>query len=290
MSVSYFLVLAAIGFIAQLIDGSLGMAYGVSTSTLLLSVGLAPALASASIHIAELGTTAFSAVSHWRFGNVDRSKILWMGLPGGIAAFLGAVVLTSISADAARPWIAMLLAILGIYILIKFAFRKLAPVVERPISPKLLTPLSVVAGFLDAVGGGGWGPLATPTLIASGRMTPAKVVGTVDTSEFFVALGASLGFLVALNIHEVPWQIVGALLLGGVVAAPLAAYMVRLLPVRVMGTAVGGTILITNVLTILKTFGLPINLLYLLAIFLAIPMIRAILLSRKQGIVPLQQK
>lgn len=255
-----FLVLAAIGFCAQLIDGSLGMAYGVSTSTLLLSAGLAPALASASIHIAELGTTAFSALAHWRFGNVDRGKILWLGLPGAAAAFAGAVVLTSLSAAAARPWVAAVLAGLGVYILIRFGFNaRKRPVVERPIASRFLWPLGLIAGFMDAVGGGGWGPIATPTLLASGRMRPARVVGTVDTSEFLVALGASAGFLFALDFAQVPWTIVGALLLGGVVAAPLAAYLVRLVPVRVMGTAVGGMILIVNIRTLLAAWSLPVN-------------------------------
>src|SRR5690554_1408570 len=189
-------MLAAIGFVAQLIDGSLGMAYGVSTSTLLLSVGLAPVVASASIHLAELGTTASSALSHWRFGNVDRGKVLWLGLPGAAAAFTGAVALSSVSAAVARPWVEVILAGLGVHILIRFAFRAgRQPVTERPIARRFMVPLGLVAGFMDALGGGGWGPIATPTLLASGRMQPARVVGTVDTSEFLVALGASAGFL-----------------------------------------------------------------------------------------------
>ncbi|HEX6989596.1 MAG TPA: sulfite exporter TauE/SafE family protein, partial [Bacillota bacterium] len=253
-----FFTLVVIGFVAQLIDGSLGMAYGVSTSTLMLSVGLVPALASASIHLAELGTTASSALSHWRFGNVDRGKVLWLGLPGAVAAFFGAVALSSFSAQAARPWVAVILAVLGIHILIRFAFRsRTKPVVERPIAQRFLVPLGLVAGFMDALGGGGWGPIATPTLLASGRMQPARVVGTVDTSEFLVALGASAGFLLALDFRHVPWVIVGALLLGGVVAAPVAAYLVRLVPVRIMGTAVGGLILITNARTLLAAWSLP---------------------------------
>lgn len=279
-----FLVLVAIGFIAQLIDGSLGMAYGVSTSTLLLSIGLVPALASASIHIAELGTTAFSALSHWRFGNVDRGKILWLGIPGAAAAFFGAVALSSVSGDAARPWVAVILAGLGIYILIRFAFRsKAAPVAERPIAARFLWPLGLVAGFMDAVGGGGWGPIATPTLLASGRMRPARVVGTVDTSEFLVALGASAGFLLALDFHQVPWTIVGALLIGGVVAAPLAAYLVRLVPVRIMGAAVGGVILLTNIRTLLQAWNLPPAGVYLLIglVWLA-ALVHAVLLTRKE--------
>ncbi|HEX6990216.1 MAG TPA: sulfite exporter TauE/SafE family protein [Bacillota bacterium] len=277
-----FFTLVIIGFIAQLIDGSLGMAYGVSTSTLMLSAGLVPVLASASIHLAELGTTASSAFSHWRFGNVDRGKVLWLGLPGAVAAFFGAVALSSLSAQAARPWVAVILAGLGVHILIRFAFRaRTKPVVERPIAQRFLVPLGLVAGFMDALGGGGWGPIATPTLLASGRMQPARVVGTVDTSEFLVALGASAGFLLALDFRHVPWVVVGALLLGGVVAAPVAAYLVRLVPVRIMGTAVGGLILITNARTLLAAWSLPadgvsfsIGLLWLAALVHAVSLTR----------------
>jgi uncharacterized protein len=126
---------------------------------------------------------------------------------------------------------------------------------ERPISRKFLSPLGLVAGFLDAAGGGGWGPISTPTLLSSGRMQPRKVVGTVDTSEFVVALCASLGFLLSLSFAEVPLGIVAALLIGGVVAAPLAAWLVRHLHPRVLGTAVAGVILLTNARTFLKAIG-----------------------------------
>ncbi|MGI8866973.1 MAG: sulfite exporter TauE/SafE family protein, partial [Rubrobacteraceae bacterium] len=129
------------------------------------------------------------------------------------------------------------------------------PVKVRPVSRKFLGPLGLVAGFRDAMGGGGWGPIATPTLLSSGRMEPRKIIGTVDTSEFVVALCASLGFLFSLSIAEVPWTVVGALLAGGLFAAPIAAYIVKVLPTRILGTAVGGVILLTNMRTFLSTFG-----------------------------------
>jgi uncharacterized membrane protein YfcA len=243
--------------IAQLVDGSLGMAYGVTSTTLLLAVGIAPALASASVHIAEVGTTLASGVSHWRFGNVDWSKVGWLAVPGGVGAFLGAVVLVSvITAEAAEPIVAIFLFSLGVYILARFSFRRREqPVVVRPIARGFLAPLGFVAGFLDAAGGGGWGPISTPTLLSSGRMEPRKIIGTVDTSEFVVALSASVGFLLTLSFAEIPWQVVGALLVGGVVAAPIAAYVVRILPMRVLGTAVGGVILVTNMKTFLEAVG-----------------------------------
>ena len=254
-----FIILAIVGLMAQLVDGSLGMAYGVTSTTLLLAVGISPALASAAVHLAEVGTCAVSGVSHWRFGNVDWSKIAWMAGPGGIGAFLGAIAVTwlaTVAEEMLAPAIAVFLFALGVYVLARFSFRRRErPVRERPISRGFLGPLGFVAGFLDAVGGGGWGPISTPTLLSSGRMQPRKVVGTVDTSEFVVALAASIGFLLALSFAQIPWQVVGALLLGGVVAAPVAAYVVRILPARILGTAVGGVILVTNMRTFMGAIG-----------------------------------
>jgi uncharacterized membrane protein YfcA len=252
------IVLGIVGLVAQLVDGSLGMAYGVTSTTLLLAVaGLTPALASTAVHISEVGTTLASGVSHWKFGNVDWSKIVWLAVPGGIGAFFGAVVLSSvISAEAAEPIVAIFLFLLGAYVLARFAFNRNNNVVENlPIPRAFLSPLGLVAGFLDAVGGGGWGPIATPTLLSSGRMQPRKVVGTVDTSEFVVALCASIGFLITLSFAQVPWSVVGAILAGGLVAAPIAAWIVRHLNARVLGTAVGGFILLVNANTFLEAVG-----------------------------------
>jgi uncharacterized membrane protein YfcA len=252
-------VLGIVGLIAQLVDGSLGMAYGVTSTTLLLAIaGLTPALASTAVHISEMGTTLASGVSHWRFGNVDWSKVGWLAVPGGIGAFFGAVVLSSvISAEAAEPIVAIFLFLLGAYVLARFAFNRNTNVVENlPIPRAFLSPLGLVAGFLDAVGGGGWGPISTPTLLSSGRMEPRKVVGTVDTSEFVVALCASIGFLISLSFAQVPWGVVGAILIGGLIAAPIAAWIVRHLNARVLGTAVGGFILLVNANTFLGAVGL----------------------------------
>src|SRR3712207_2440661 len=217
----------------------MGMVYGVTSTTLLLAVaGLTPALASTGAHISEVGTGLMSGVSHWRFGNVDWSKITWLAIPGAIGAFVGATVLVRfIDAAVAEPFVAIFLFLLGGYVLARFAFSRTTQVVQNlPIPRALLSPLGLVAGFLDAVGGGGWGPISTPTLLSSGRMEPRKVVGTVDTSEFIVALSASIGFLIALSFADVPWGVVGALLAGGLIAAPIAAWIVRHLNARVLGT------------------------------------------------------
>src|SRR5215210_3883120 len=234
------------------------MAYGVTSTTLLLAVGLTPALASTVVHISETGTTLASGISHWRFGNVDWSKVLWLAIPGAVGAVAGTYVLSSVlDAAVAEPIVAIFLFLLGGYVLFRFAFNRTANVVNNlPIPRTFLAPLGLIAGFLDAVGGGGWGPISTPTLLSSGRMEPRKVVGTVDTSEFIVALAASIGFLISLSFAQVPWSVVGVLLAGGLVAAPIAAWIVRHLNARVLGTAVGGFILLVNANTFLGAVGL----------------------------------
>jgi uncharacterized membrane protein YfcA len=251
-----FLLLALFGLAAQLVDGALGMAYGLTSTTLLLAAGLAPAVASASVHLAEVGTTLASGAAHWKLGNTDWRAVTWLALPGGVGAFAGATVLSNLDGDLARPWIALFLIILGAYVLIRFAFLGGSIALrEASLRRPLLAPLGLFAGFLDAVGGGGWGPIATPTLLASGRMQPRKVIGTVDTSEFVVALCASIGFLISLDRSIFAVPVVLALLLGGIVAAPLAAWLVRWLHPRVLGAAVGGLIIVTNGRTLLNSAG-----------------------------------
>ena len=250
------IVLAVVGLVAQLVDGSLGMAYGVTSTTLLLAVGITPAIASASVHIAEVGTTLMSGASHWKFGNVDWSKVWPLAVPGGVGAFVGAVLLSSLDAEVAAPFVAIFLFLLGAYILARFAFDRSGDIlVAKRIPRRFLSPLGLVAGFLDAVGGGGWGPISSSTLLSSRRMEPRKVVGTVDTSEFVVALCASVGFLISLSFAQVPWGVVGALLAAGLVAAPVAAWIVRHLTARPLDTAFGGFILLTNAQTFLEAVG-----------------------------------
>lgn len=249
-------VLALVGFAAQLVDGALGMAYGVTSSTLLLVAGLAPASASASVHLAEIGTTLAAGVSHWRFGNVDWRVVARIGLPGAAGAFLGATLLSSISTEAAGPWMSGILFLLGVYLLIRFA----RPVARRAVGPlrrRFLAPLGLVAGFVDATGGGGWGPVATPSLLVSGRIEPRKVIGSVDAAEFAVAGAASIGFLIGLGAGGFVWSTVLALLLGGVVAAPVAAWLVRIVPAQLLGAGVGGIIVLTNARTLLRAFDVP---------------------------------
>ncbi len=249
------LVFTFVGLVAQLIDGSLGMAYGATSATLLLGAGIAPPVASASVHLAEIGTTLASGVSHWRFGNVDWRTVRRIGAPGAAGAFTGAVLLSSVSTEAARPWMAGLLLGLGLYVLIRFTFGSDPRPRGRPhVRGRFLAPLGLVAGFIDATGGGGWGPVATPTLLVTGKMEPRKVIGSIDTSEFLVATAASVGFLIGLRGAGVDPVIVGALLVGGLLAAPLAAWLVRLIAPRILGASVGGLILVTNARTLAGIF------------------------------------
>jgi uncharacterized protein len=249
------IVLLIVGLFAQLVDGALGMAYGATSATLVLAAGYAPATASASVHLAELGTTAVSAYSHRRFGNVDWRTVRGIGIPGAIGAFIGAIILSSISADIAKPWMAGILLALGVYVLLRFTLgRAPRPRGRSYVRGRYLAPLGLGAGLIDATGGGGWGPVSTPTLLATGKMEPRKVVGSVDTSEFLVAVAASIGFLIGLGSQGVKPAIVLPLLAGGIVAAPVAAWLVQLLTARILGAAVGGLILLTNARTMADAF------------------------------------
>lgn len=257
------IVLALIGLVAQLIDGSLGMAYGVTSTSLLLVAGIAPAAASASVHLAEVVTTAASGISHIKFGNVDRQVVLRLILPGSIGAFAGACFLSSLPGEIVKPYISIFLILLGIYILYRFLFKlgeKRAA--TKPFTKKQLLPLGLLAGFLDATGGGGWGPVTTPVLMAKQDMKTRKVIGSVDTSEFAVAVAASIGFFISLGWEQVEWLWVGALMAGGVIAAPIAAWLVRLIPSHILGVLVGGLIILTNTRTLLHTAGLSSNMMF----------------------------
>ncbi|HWM75498.1 MAG TPA: sulfite exporter TauE/SafE family protein [Nocardioides sp.] len=248
------LLLALVGLGAQLVDGSLGMAYGVTSTTLLLAVGTNPAAASATVHLAEIGTTLMSGVSHWRFGNVDWGVVFKIGIPGAVGAFAGATFLSSLSTESAAPLMSIILLALGIYVLTRFTVAGLPKdKLGKPLRKRFLSPLGVVAGFVDSTGGGGWGPVGTPAILASGRLEPRKTIGSIDTSEFLVAVAASLGFIIGIGSEGVNYSWVLALLIGGMIAAPIAAWLVRLIPPRILGSLVGGLIIVTNSRTLLRS-------------------------------------
>lgn len=249
------IVFGLAGFVAQLVDGAIGMGYGLTSSSMLLALGVTPAIASASIHIAEVATTAASGASHWKLGNVDSRIVRTMMLPGSVGAFMGACFLSNIPGDLIKPFISIGLLLLGVYIVARFLLDRSGGHGGRDVSRWKLIPLSVVAGFFDSVGGGGWGPISTPVLLAHRGIEARKVVGSVDTSEFFVAVSGSLGFLLALGLGDINWQWVGIFAVSGLAAAPLAAWIVRLMPARLLAVVVGGAIIVTNSHTLLSSLA-----------------------------------
>lgn len=250
------ILLALVGLAAQFVDGSLGMGYGVTSASLLIAVGVAPAMASATVHFAQVGTTLASGLAHQRFGNVNWRVVGLLALPGGFGAFAGAFLLVSLPAEAARPWVGLILFSLGGYVLWRFlALDGARPQFNGRLSAAFLVPLGLVAGTLDSVGGGGWGPVGTTSLLSTGKIEPRKVIGSVSAAEFVVATSASLGFLIALGLSGINFAWVLALLAGGIVAAPLAALVVRHLTPRILGVAAGGLILVTNSKTMLESWA-----------------------------------
>ncbi len=277
------IVLGLVGLLAQLVDGSLGMAYGVTSSTLLLAAGLAPAAASAAVHFSEIGTSLASGFAHHKLGNVDWRTVLILAGPGFLGAFAGATFLANLDGDAAKPWVAGLLLSLGIYVIYRFlVLGGRRPTFKSRPSAGMLAPMGLVGGALDAIGGGGWGPVGTTTLLSSGRLEPRKVVGSIDTSEFVVAVGGSLGFLLALGSQGILWGYAGALLVGGVIAAPFAAWLVRIMPARVLGVGAGGLIVLTNTKTIAEAFGASGSTVAVVAAFLAVAWISGIVYAISQ--------
>jgi uncharacterized membrane protein YfcA len=238
-----FYLFLIVGFLAQLVDGALGMAYGVVSSSVLLAFGVPPAAASASVHAAELFTTAASAGSHSWHRNVDWKlfrRLAPVGIAGGV---LGTYVLTAIDGSVLRPFVAAYLGLMGVYILYR-GFRAVPPRVE-PASSVVL-PLGAAGGFMDAIGGGGWGPVVTTGLIGSGG-APRQVIGTVNTVEFFLTAAISAAFILAIvtghweeseGLTSYFWPVLG-LIIGGVAAAPLAGYVTRLIPARSLTIIVG---------------------------------------------------
>ncbi|MGV9732548.1 sulfite exporter TauE/SafE family protein [Rhodococcus aetherivorans] len=251
------LVFTLVGIGAQLVDGALGMAFGVTATTLLIFSGIGPAHASAAVHLAELGTTLVSGASHWRFRNVDWGVVAKLGVPGAVGAFLGATVLSSLSTEAAIPVTSTILLAIGVYVALRFSVRPPAVAHARtsPHSARFLSPLGLFGGFIDASGGGGWGPITTSTLLSRGKTAPRTVIGSVSASEFLVALAASIGFLVGLGRESLGnLLVVAGLALGGAIAAPIAAWLVSRVPATLLGTAVGGVIVLTNAQKLFTAF------------------------------------
>ena len=238
-----------VGFAAQLVDGALGMAFGVISNTLLVGVmGVPPALASQRVHVVECFTTATSGISHLLHGNVDRELFLRLLVPGMIGGVLGAYVLTSLDAAVVKPFVLLYLTGIGIFILARGLFYP--PKIKQA---RVIAPLGLFGGFLDAVGGGGWGPVVTSNLLIQGA-DPRKVVGTVNTVEFFLTLTVSAAFIWRLGLAELAGATLG-LLIGGLLAAPIGAWAAKHFPPKQMLILVGIVLILTSGFGVYKAWG-----------------------------------
>ncbi|PSR52021.1 ABC transporter permease [Adhaeribacter arboris] len=228
------------GFIAQMVDGALGMAYGLTSTTFLLTVGISPAAASASVHASEVFTSGASGLMHLRLKNVNRKLFVSLLIPGVIGAAMGAYILSELENYnyIIKPLVAGYTLVLGALIIVK-AFKPN----RSKLKEKLIAPLAVFGGFMDSVGGGGWGPIVSSTLIAGGH-PPRFTIGSVNLAEFFIALSSSLTFFTMIGIHH--WQIIAGLVLGGVIAAPIAANLSKNLPVKSLMILVGILVILVS--------------------------------------------
>lgn len=242
------LIIAGIGFVAQLIDGALGMAFGLISTTALLALGIPPAQASAAVHTAEVATTGASALSHLYHGNVDRRLLVTLAAAGVLGGMLGAYILSNIDGRAIRPFVSAYLLVMGLFILMRAV--RLTPV-DEDAKAGYAAPLGLVGGFLDAIGGGGWGPMVSSTLIGSGH-APRRVIGSVNAAEFFVTVAVATTFFIELGIAHISH--IAALMVGGILAAPFGAYVARYVPPRLLMTLVGILVVLLAVFQLARSF------------------------------------
>lgn len=237
----------AIGAMAQLVDGALGMAYGITATTFLLSNGIPPAVATGSVHIAEIFTTGASGLSHWRMGNVNMKLFKALIIPGIIGGLAGVFLITSIDGDLIRPWVSAYLLFMGVFIFFK-AFKR--TYFRSRVNSKKLTPLALAGGFVDSTGGGGWGSVVTANLLGSGH-EPRKTIGSVNAAEFFITIVT--GFTFALIIGFNHWEIVAGLIISGMIMAPISAKILSKFPIRPLMAFVGSLIIILSTIIIYKS-------------------------------------
>ena len=239
----------AIGFAAQMVDGALGMAFGVITNTLLVGVmGLPPAQASQRVHVVECFTTAVSVISHLLHRNIDGRLFVRLAIPGVIGGVTGAYLLSNLDGEQVRPFVMLYLALIGVFLLLRGIFYP--PKIREA---RVVAPLGLIGGFLDAAGGGGWGPVVTSSLLIQGT-DPRKVVGTVNSAEFLLTLAISITFITQLGLADVVGATLG-LLIGGMAAAPFGAWFAKRLPVKVMLILVGAVLSLTSAYNVWTAWG-----------------------------------
>lgn len=240
-----FLIFFAIGVFAQLVDGTLGMGYGATSTSFLLAYGVPPAVSSTGVHVAEMFTTGASTISHHKFGNINKKLFRHLLIPGVLGSITGAYLLSDvIDGEAIKPFIAVYMMVLAIIIIKKAMIKN---IVKK--KTKSLDFLASFGGFMDAVGGGGWGPIVTSTLLGRGR-NPRYTIGTVNAAEFAVAFASGITFMIFGGIQG--WQVIIGLILGGVIAAPIAAFLVNKIPRKPMMIVVGILIIILSLKTLSK--------------------------------------
>jgi uncharacterized membrane protein YfcA len=237
-----------VGLLAQIIDGALGMAYGITATTFLLAAGAPPAMASGATHLAEVFTTGVSGISHLKLGNVNKRLVLSLLLPGIIGALLGAYVLTNVDGQVLKPYISAYLLLMGLYVFSK-AFKVIK--LKRDIDAKKVAPLALFGGFMDTTGGGGWGPIVTTSLVGAGH-DPRTTIGSVNFAEFFLTVTVAATFFTILDNSV--WIFVAGLTVGGLFAAPFAAFITRHLQTRTLLMLVGTLISVVSVVNLSKLF------------------------------------
>ncbi len=242
-----FYIYLLIGVFAQLVDGTLGMGYGATSTSFLLSVGVPPAISSTGVHVAEMFTTGASALSHYKFKNINKRLVTYLLVPGVIGSVVGAYLLSDvIDGKVIKPFIAVYMIVLAVMIIIKGLRNN-----NVKKKTKNLGVLAIFGGFMDAVGGGGWGPIVTSTLIGRGR-DPRYTIGSVNAAEFAVSFASGITFLLFEGING--WQVIAGLIVGGVVAAPFGAFFVNKIKRRPMTIVVGLLIIYLSSRTLWKTF------------------------------------
>lgn len=235
-----------VGLVAQIVDGALGMAYGITATTFLLSSGYSPAIASASVHIAEIFTTGASGLSHWQMGNVNKKLFRALIFPGIIGGITGVFLITHMDASVVRPWIAIYLLVMGFYVFIK-AFKIVT--FKSDVKKRKIFSLAFFGGFIDSLGGGGWGSVVSSNLLGSGH-EPRKTIGSVNSAEFFLTASTGASFAVLIGISY--WEIIAGLIVGGIIAAPIAAKITAKLPVKFLMIFVGAMIMMLSSINIYK--------------------------------------
>lgn len=239
------LAVSLVGFVAQLINSSLGMAFGIITTTALVSLAYSAPMASAVVHLAEIATSASNGIFHYKNGNIDKRIFLALSIPGGVGAFIGALLLSSIDLAQSKPLTAAILLILGLALVLRYVRLTQLPKLRKAMK-RWLVPLGFFSGMIDANAGGGWGTIVTTSLHSSSILEPRKVIGTSTSARLLVAIFGSAGFLIGIGAENIDWLAVLMLALGGLIAAPIAAKVVARANQLLVGLITGFLIIALN--------------------------------------------